>query len=171
MAFLPTPSRKGGTPGQGFRSSAPYPNGQCRILKPTRRGSQEFLPRHYPVPASPAYHSQAQRRPCHSPYYFLMPFLPFYHVIPSVAEESRRPITSPLQSPHTPQLKSFEGARGNFYKSSPAVSPIPNHPFHPCHLPYIIPMSFLPFYHVIPSVAEESRRHPSTPYPRTKSHP
>ena len=25
MTFLPTPSRKGGTPGQGFRPGAPYP--------------------------------------------------------------------------------------------------------------------------------------------------
>ena len=48
-----------------------------------------------------------------------------HHVIPSVAEESRLPTTRPPQNPQsTPNPKSFEGVRGNFYKSSPAVPPL-----------------------------------------------
>ena len=40
-----------------------------------------------------------------------------------VAEESKMPALNPSQNPQTPQkLKSFEGVRGNFYKSSPAVT-------------------------------------------------
>ena len=48
------------------------------------------------------------------------------HVIPSVAKESRRrPRNHPQDNQPSPNSKSFEGARGNFYKSSPAVTPYP----------------------------------------------
>ena len=56
-----------------------------------------------------------------------------------VAEESRRHTYNPPQHNQSSQkLKSFEGARGNFYKSSPAVTYPPHTPIippyrYPCH--------------------------------------
>ncbi len=55
--------------------------------------------------------------------------IPFPVLLPmsfrGAAEESRRPITNPHKTRRLlpKNSKSFEGARGNFYKSSPAVPP------------------------------------------------
>ena len=64
------------------------------------------------------------------------PTIPHYVILPSptmsfrgAAEESKMPAQNPSQTRSPQNLKSFEGVRGNFYKSSPAVS-YPKTNFH-----------------------------------------
>ena len=49
------------------------------------------------------------------------------HVIPRRQPRNLETTPSiPLSTTSPPQLKSFEGVRGNFYKNSPAVSHLPD---------------------------------------------